>query len=163
ILCAFSLACAMLGAGAAPPTGGTVTADTTRCAGVVAGSPQTGPTAGKPCWVDVLPYPFGADGNPVAKGCGVDNIGQCLPVKSFAFRAWNRGLAATAPITSADKATYSVWLYNGTRWFPDPTFPGAKTCPGTTVLWAGKLDYWLIGRSEASSATSVELCRFDGV
>jgi hypothetical protein len=54
-----------------------------------------------------------------------------------------------------------VWLYNGTEWYPDPTFPGSAACPGSTVLWAGKLDYWLIG-GYGSSDPQI-LCRFDGV
>jgi hypothetical protein len=57
-----------------------------------------------------------------------------------------------------------VWLYNGTNWFPDPTFPGSAACPGSTVLWAGKLDYWLIGSSSpAGSGPQRTLCRFDGI
>src|SRR5262249_30911338 len=52
-----------------------------------------------------------------------------------------------------------VWLYNGSRWFPDPTFPGSQTCPGNVVIWAGKLDYWLIG---TPSGNWINLCRFDG-
>jgi hypothetical protein len=54
---------------------------------------------------------------------------------------------------------FGVWLYNGSNWFPDPTFPGGAACPGSTILWAGKLDYWLIGSSGAPQRT---LCRFDG-
>jgi hypothetical protein len=87
----------------------------------------------------------------------------------MAFRAWNRGLAVTGwpflhnagPVSVA----YGVWLYNGSNWFPDPTFPGSAVCPGSTILWAGKLDYWLIGPSRAGGAPSPErtLCRFDGV
>jgi hypothetical protein len=76
----------------------------------------------------------------------------------MAFRAWNRGLAATTNYTSSN--AFGVWLFNGTSWYPDPTFPGSGTCPGSTILWAGKLDYWLVG----SSATPKQIvCRFDGV
>jgi hypothetical protein len=83
-----------------------------------------------------------------------------LSVDSLAFRAWNRGLAATSPLGGAATTAFGVWLFNGTRWFPDPTFPGQAVCKGNTVLWAGKRDYWLVGR-RASSWPS--LCRFDGV
>jgi hypothetical protein len=94
-----------------------------------------------------------------------------LQVTSFAFRAWNRGLAATAQptILSTDldggSVAFGVWLYNGTDWFPDPTFPGSTVCPGGTVLWAGKLDYWLIGNKfvNGAPAPTTTLCRFDGV
>jgi hypothetical protein len=54
-----------------------------------------------------------------------------------------------------------VWLFNGTRWYPDPTFPGQAACPGATVLWAGKLDYWLVGK-QRTGAPWPALCRFDG-
>jgi hypothetical protein len=74
----------------------------------------------------------------------------------MAFRAWNRGLAATP---GTGKNAFGVWLYNGTRWYPDPTFPGTSVCQGNTVLWAGKLDYWLIGTGQNGWAP---LCRFDG-
>jgi hypothetical protein len=53
--------------------------------------------------------------------------------------------------------SFAVWLFNGTRWYPDPTFPGSSTCTGNKVLWAGKLDYWLVGANDWGS-----LCRFDG-
>ncbi len=141
----------------------------------------------------MTPYPFGSDGNPVTPGeqlcaaqgsqsgpgwsgdfnsAGDDVMGNppCyLQVNSFAFRAWNRGLAATGlPINSeASGATgtigFGVWLYNGTNWFPDPTFPGSSVCPGSVVLWAGKLDYWLIGPAEPGGTGQTTLCRFDGV
>ncbi len=88
-----------------------------------------------------------------------------LQVESMAFRSWNRGLAALGPPSSATSTVntnvaYGVWLYNGDRWYPDPSFPGDSACPGSTILWAGKLDYWLVG-SAASPETT--LCRFDGV
>ena len=130
------------------------------------------PAPGIPCWVDAEPYPFGSDGNPVDTrelGCatfpqpttppGPDYQGydaRCyLRVTSLSFRAWNRGLAATKGLTGP--TPFVVWLFNGTRWYPDPTFPGPSTCGGNTVLWAGKLDYWLVGSNDWGS-----LCRFDG-
>jgi hypothetical protein len=76
-------------------------------------------------------------------------------VTSMAFRAWNRGLAATTDPAPGNPNPFGLWLFNGARWFPDPTFPGSKTCPGNKVLWAGKRDYWLIGEVG-------KLCRFDG-
>lgn len=84
----------------------------------------------------------------------------------MAFRSWNRGLAAVAP--SSGTTPFGVWLYNGQRWFPDPTFPGGSVCKGDTVLWAGKLDYWLVGENTTlvngvSSENWPSLCRFDGV
>lgn len=128
------------------------------------------------------PYPFGSDGNPVVPGeplCNAstqygpmwmgdfvaDTAGNVcyLQVSSMAFRAWNRGLAATGwPSLNPGTGTvaYGVWLFNGANWFPDPTFPGSSACPGSTILWAGKLDYWLIGSSANPQRT---LCRFDGV
>lgn len=149
-------------------------------AGTQLTSPLESPSAGSPCWTDVMPYPFGSDGNPVdpnSPACAPSADGPgwvgdyallCYEqVTSMAFRAWNRGLAATqiapAPgntITPPLNA-YGVWLYNGTTWFPDPTFPGSSVCPGTTILWAGKLDYWLIGGPTPAGSTT--LCHFDGV
>lgn len=115
----------------------------------------------------MTPYPFGFDGNPVDPASGeCGNVALPGPgyrgdytggnvcyqaVTSMAFRAWNRGLASTEGAGSP----YALWLYNGTRWYPDPTFPGTSACPGHKVLWAGKLDYWLVGGSQT-------LCRFDG-
>lgn len=123
------------------------------------------PSAGNPCWTEyggssTNEYPFGYDGNPVdpdAPYCESAVPDPCyLNVTSFAFRAWNRGLAAMST-----GAAYGVWRYNGIRWYPDPTFPGSSTCPGSTILWAGKLDAWLIG-GEDLSGTWQRLCRFDG-
>lgn len=139
------------------PTGATVATNT-----IASGSQ---PPAGG-CWEDIQPYPFGSDGtavtppsdpNPTNPSCIASiNLEQScyLTVTSMAFRAWNRGLAATTDPTAGNP--FGLWLFNGSRWFPDPTFPGSKTCPGNKVLWAGKLDYWLIG-GEAG-----KLCRFDG-
>jgi hypothetical protein len=109
--------------------------------------------------VDVTPYPFASDGNPLTAGncANPPSAISCLTVTSFAFRAWNRGLAATR-FASGNVSTFGVWIWNGTRWYPDPTFPGGSTCAGNTVLWAGKLDYWLIGQG----AGWASLCRFDG-
>jgi len=127
-------------------------------------APGSEPPAGG-CWEDVQPYPFGSDGsavtapsdpNPSNPSCigGISGEQTCyLAVTSMAFRAWNRGLAATTDPTPGNP--FGLWLFNGARWFPDPTFPGSKTCPGNKVLWAGKLDYWLIGAEG-------RLCRFDG-
>jgi hypothetical protein len=109
----------------------------------------TAPVAGQPCWTAVNPYPFVDPATDLA-----------LQVTSFDFRSWNRGLALVTPGNGATTA-YALWRYNGTLWYPDPTFPGEGngqgTCPGNTVLWAGKLDVWVIG-----GGTNV-LCRFDGV
>jgi hypothetical protein len=154
-LCALVGACGLLivSSGAAGTRRGLDGPQT--CAGVVAGSNQATPTPGNPCWVEVSPYPFGADGTPVAGGCSAGS-GGCLSVTSLAFRAWNRGLAITG-----GNSPYRVWLYNGTRWFPDPTFPGTSSCPGSKILWAGKLDYWVIEGNSAAHWSA--LCRFDGV
>jgi hypothetical protein len=161
--------------------------------GTAPNSPQSG-SPGNPCWTDVTPYPFGSDGNPVdpnsalcarlgaisgpyplwqgdfnSAGGDVQGNPPCyLQVNSFAFRAWNRGLAATGlPTKVIDSGTvaFGVWLWNGTNWFPDPTFPGSNVCPGSEVLWAGKLDYWLIGPQLTGGIPTPEttLCRFDGV
>jgi hypothetical protein len=131
------------------------------CAGVPDSSAQTAPSPGHPCWVAVDPYPFGNDGNPVdPTGSSCPAQACYLDVTSMAFRSWNRGLAATTPDRGdASKNPFGVWLFNGTRWYPDPTFPGASVCKGNTVLWAGKLDYWLIGTGPQGWAP---LCRFDG-
>jgi hypothetical protein len=77
----------------------------------------------------------------------------------MAFRAWNRGLAATSTTPAGGTNPFGVWIFNGTRWFPDPTFPGGGVCKGTRILWAGKLDYWLVG----GPPNWPSLCRFDGV
>lgn len=139
-----------------------------------AAAPAT-PAPGAPCWVDADPYPFGADGEAVdtgSLGCAPTgsfgpswngDVGSCyLGVDSMAFRAWNRGLAAVSPVVGDASATtaFGVWLFNGTRWFPDPTFPGQSVCRGNTVLWAGKRDYWLVGGRVKNWP---RLCRFDGV
>jgi hypothetical protein len=171
-----------------------------RCATTTDRSAPAAPVAGAPCWTDVDPYPFGGDGEPVdfdkkpecrpnaagdpnAPGDKVSGVSPpCyLTVDSMAFRAWNRGLAATSVANSGTTAptslsgggvttAFGVWLFNGTRWFPDPTFPGQTVCPGSKVLWAGKLDYWLIGvrpatesRPDQRKGNWPRLCRFDGV
>ncbi len=148
------------------------------CAPTTLASTPASPSAGEPCWVAVSPYPFGYNGSPVdpnnpycanypTSGSGSN---PCyLVVDSLAFRSWNYGLAAVSPANSAYPSPYDIWRYNGTRWYPDPTFPGPRECPGSTVLWAGKLDAWLIGAGGqpgqfiASQASWPALCRFDGV
>jgi hypothetical protein len=110
----------------------------------------------------VTPYPFGYDGNPVDPNSSFCvNVPQScyLSVQSMAFRAWNRGLAAVS-VAGGGNTPFGVWLYNGTRWYPNPVFPGQSVCKGSTVLWAGKLDYWLIGGAGAGDWPA--LCRFDG-
>jgi hypothetical protein len=144
------------------------------CARTTDATVPASPAPGVPCWTDVDPYPFGTDGNPVdttSPTCRPpappwqsvgDQLACYLKVDSLAFRAWNRGLAATSPITADASSTtaFGVWYFNGTRWFPDPTFPGQSVCKGNTVLWAGKRDYWLVGARVKNWPT---LCRFDGV
>jgi hypothetical protein len=164
---------------AAPPAcvvATTVTGSTTTTT-----SAAMAPAPGHPCWTDfttpssgAAAYPFGTDGNP--KACPRQD--QLLPgfpcqqVSSMAFRAWNRGLAATSPLGVAGNNPFGVWLFNGLTWFPDPTFPGSAECPGSTVLWAGKLDYWLIGpkfnlfgfpETPQTANAGQTLCRYDGV
>lgn len=121
------------------------------------------------CWVEAQPYPFGAEGEAVSGSCASDLTGanpfNCyLTVTSLAFRGWNRGIAATTetPPEAPNHETnpYGVWVFNGDHWYPSPGFPGSKECPGHTVLWAGKLDYWLID-ADPSQAWG-HLCRFDG-
>jgi hypothetical protein len=119
------------------------------------------------CWTQVEPYPFGSNGEAVnpanTSECttqGGDTRGCYLTVTSMAFRAWNRGLAATALEGSTEPgrtSPFGVWIFNGVRWFPNPSFPGKAVCPGHTILWAGKLDYWLVGATSWGP-----LCRFNG-
>jgi hypothetical protein len=82
----------------------------------------------------------------------------------MAFRAWNRGLAATslvAPGVFRDTPnTYGVWIFDGARWAPDFTFLGNKECPGNTIVWAGKRDYWLVGPGPKDEWPAI--CRYDG-
>ncbi len=84
----------------------------------------------------------------------------------MAFRAWNRGVAATIEKSTGGQNKganpYGVWLFNGDHWFPSPGFPGSKVCPGHTVVWAGKLDYWLVGGTPGEHDEWAHLCRFDG-
>jgi hypothetical protein len=148
------------------------TTTTTTSAGVEGSptSPPASPSSGSPCWVDVNPYPFGSEGTPVetpAQPCSLVFSGvapldsQCaLTVTSIAFRAWNRGLAATTTSEAPADNPYGVWLFNGVTWLPSPGFPGYNVCPGHTIVWAGKLDYWLIGGPTDLSWS--RLCRFDG-
>src|SRR5262249_12597530 len=88
---------------------------------------------------------------------GTLNSDCYLAVSSLSFRSWNRGLARTFGIGTSN--SFGVWRWNGTRWYPDATFPGNRSCPGASVVWAGKLDYWLIGASSSWAG----LCRFDGL
>lgn len=109
------------------------------------------------CWEDVQPYPFSSGGESVEPGttqlsCGIPGETCYLTVVSMAFRAWNRGLALTEEAGGEDP--YPVWRFNGTRWYPEAAFPGSKTCPGERIVWAGKLDFWVVG--------GTKLCRFDG-
>ena len=157
--------------GAAAPASGSAEAGSKPACARLAPGDSPGSSTGDPCWVDVWPYPFGAEGEPVdtspAKKCAPEANGEehdsCyLTVTSMAFRAWNRGVAATVGSASNSgervATPYAVWLFNGTRWFPDTTFPGRSVCKGTRVVWAGKLDYWLVG-----GPAWANLCRFDGI
>jgi hypothetical protein len=170
---------------AATPATSTALADSSvRCAGAsttttTAGGtsdtatvePGSPPSGGGSCWEDVQPYPFGSAGGPVESSsvasCN-DAIGEAtcpLTVTSMAFRAWNRGLAATTEQGSNGAATtYGVWIFNGNHWYPSPTFPGSKKCPGNTIVWAGKLDYWLVGPGpeDGNDGKWADLCRFEG-
>ena len=160
LVCALAAVAFLVAASASGVARLAFAADGETCAGVPDGSTQTAPSRGAPCWVAANPYPFGVDGNPVdpASALCVHTPQSCyLTVSSMAFRAWNRGLAATSG--GGRNNPFGVWLFNGSRWFPDPTFPGSGVCQGNTVLWAGKLDYWLIGTGQNGWAP---LCRFDG-
>jgi hypothetical protein len=153
------MALALLGGGAA-------SAATVSCAATAAGTPSA--SAGDPCWTEVTPYPFGFDGNPAdptSAACASEGISCYLSINSLAFRAWNRGLASVCPSggCSAGTTPFGVWRYNGVRWYPDPTFPGTGTCPGTDILWAGDLDAWLVGGNYKGSGASPTLCHYDGV
>ena len=155
----------------APSCTQTATTTTTTSTGseLPATAPPAHPSPGNPCWTDVNPYPFGSEGTSVQTPTpSCRNVFQAeapgrqcaLTVTSLAFRAWNRGLAATIAWEESAKNPYGVWVYNGSSWVPSPSFPGYSTCPGKTVLWAGKLDYWLIGGPEDRNWS--RLCRFDG-
>lgn len=139
-----------------------------------------GPLGGSSCWIEYgqpgepkpgEPYPFGTEGEAVQTSkcpAGVRHaerqvIEKCyLMVTSMAFRAWNRGLAATGyPIGEVQGNPYGVWIFNGTDWYPAPGFPGSTACPGHTIVWAGKLDYWLVGDTPSSEKWG-NICRFDG-
>jgi hypothetical protein len=102
------------------------------------------------------PSPPGPDSTGAVSSC-------YLPVQAMAFRSWNRGLALMSDTVSSP---YGVWTYNGTEWAPNPSFPGSSTCQGNTILWAGKLDYWVIGyQTGANGGLGPQwpaLCRYDG-
>ena len=185
ILC--SLALGMFALGAATPLGTpSASAATPGCAGATVtttagSSPPTAETidrGGPPpadapdgsCWVEAQPYPFGAQGEEVSGDCPLSESGpfSCyLTATSLAFRAWNRGLAATSEAPKGPNGgsdPYGVWIYNGDRWYPSPGFPGDKECPGHTILWGGKLDYWLVDGeyTHGTRGKWANLCRFDG-
>ena len=127
--------------------------------------PAVAPTD-RPCWTDVLPYPFGSDGMEVkdtdlkSTRCSSDPLSCYLTVTSMAFRSWNRGLAAASLTQGSGNNAYGVWTFNGTRWAPDQTFPGSDACNGSSVAYAGKLDYWLVRPIEKFGHWS-SICRFD--
>jgi len=168
---------------ATPATSGALADSSVRCAGAsttttaggISGTaiiePGSPPSGGGSCWEDVQPYPFGSAGGPL-ESSSVPNCDDAtgevtcpLIVTSMAFRAWNRGLAATTEQGSnATATTYGVWIFNGNHWYPDPTFPGSKKCPGNTIVWAGKLDYWLVGPGpeDGNDGKWADLCRFEG-
>jgi len=138
-----------------------VTGGTSTETAISAGSAPAGAPGGQ-CWAEVPAYPFGSEGTPVNTASPECEPGspeqlRCyLTVTSMAFRAWNRGLAATEPdFPGVSETAFGVWIFNGSIWYPAPGFPGSARCPGHTVLWAGKKDFWLIG--------GTKLCRFDGL
>jgi hypothetical protein len=159
-------------AGGSPPArpvcaGATKT--TTRGAAITTARIESGSgpasAPGGSCWEEVKPYPFGSEGEPIEGpyvGCGGANPQEkqncSLTVTSMAFRAWNRGLAATSEGRGRTTA-YGVWIFNGSSWRPDSTFPGSNRCKGNTIVYAGKLDYWLVGPGEENNWPN--LCRFD--
>jgi hypothetical protein len=158
---------------ATAPACAAATTTTTTVAGGEA--PATAIPAGSPppsggCWSDVQPYPFGVEGEAVntskcAPGAlaGSPEVLRCyLTVTSMAFRAWNRGLAATSE-RGGGETPFAVWIFNGARWFPDPS-PPPKGCSGHTIVWAGKLDYWLVGGPPGPFPEQkwADVCRFDG-
>lgn len=131
--------------------------------------PGSPPSGGSSCWEDVQPYPFSSGGGPLESSSVPNCVAASgeitcpLTVTSLAFRAWNRGLAATTEPTNPAATVYGVWIFNGNRWYPSPTFPGSKKCPGNTIVWAGKLDYWLVGPGpEDGNSGWADLCRFEG-
>ena len=137
------------------------------------GEPPPADASDGACWTDIEPYPFGAEGEAVnSTNCpfvpeSIEAATCYLTVTSMAFRAWNRGVAATTEKSSGASQNkganpYGVWLFNGDHWYPSPGFPGSKVCPGHTVVWAGKLDYWLVGGSPGEHDEWAHLCRFDG-
>jgi hypothetical protein len=167
-LCCSALALLGLAAATSPPSVWAQGESSVSCARTTEGFPSASPS--EPCWEAIHPYPFGFEGEPCAAGAPE----TCYQtVTSMAFRSWNFGLAATTPSAlrpgSNDQESsnpYGVWIFNGTRWYPDPTFPGSQICPGHTIVWAGKLDYWLIGQPPSnlySGKRWLPPCRFNGV
>jgi hypothetical protein len=147
-LCLIPVAAATPGAARAARGCAPHVTTTTKADGTTETETQTsekGLTTEKPCWVEVEPYPFTEE----LKSPQGETVLHYDIVTSLAFRAWNRGLALAPANQDA------VWSFNGTNWAPVPGFIGPKKCPGNTIVWAGKVDYWVIGGSP-------KLCRFDG-
>ncbi len=161
IALALLAACALVWPAASAAT--TPVASAPACATTTYPGTPSAPSPGNPCWTDV-PYPFGVNGTAGAPNSSCNGTPCDLQVTSMAFRSWNRGLASAELWSDGtiSPATYAVWEYNGTRWFPNPTFPGGSVCKGDVILWAGKLDYWLVGDATGTSSWPA-LCRFDGV
>ncbi len=146
------------------------------CAGTSDPNTPSMPSPGVPCWTtDVTRYPFGVSGTSIdlsSGSCASSPFSCALVVNSMAFRSWNRGLAAVSGQDqngNQQTTPYGVWVYNGQNWFPNPAFPGGSVCNGDTILWAGKLDYWLVGENQSLSVDNLgggenwpPLCRFDG-
>jgi len=154
--------------------GATVTTTTATGTTTTTIAEGSSPPSGGSCWEDVQPYPFGSNGvavNPSEcaphNAPGSPQVAECyLTVTSMAFRAWNRGLAATEA-NRGEPTPYPVWIFNGTTWYPAPLgLPrgpsGERVCRGNTIVWAGKLDYWLVGGEPGGSGKWADLCRFDG-
>jgi hypothetical protein len=130
----------------------------------------------RPQWVGEHPQCVRGGIEPGTAGTAAIQDECYLTVTSMAFRSWNHGLAATYPASlpvtgsqkTAQKNPYAVWIFNGNltpgqQWYPDPTFPGRKICPGHTIVWAGKLDYWLVGVEPEQNNGWARLCRYDGL
>jgi hypothetical protein len=148
-----------------------------KCAAVVTSTPPgaLNPTAAPnaPCWVEEK-YPFVGEGKEVegrkhlepstepCKTAETEGRPCYLKVLSMTFKAWNEGRAVTEGPKEREGPPL-VWAYNGKRWSVDPTFLAqAKNCTGTTIISAGKGDYWLVNASpKATGEPWAPLCRFD--